>query len=199
MEKKHHIVSYCRIQNDNVELDGRTIFENTEEKNAGGVLKALYKKLNLDYPKFHKMDRLCKLAIIAAELLKSQINEKTAIVFSNHSSSIASDQKHQQSIDQKEGFVSPAVFVYTLPNITVGEVSIKHGLQTENAFFINDEFSPKQHFDYESILLNTTDTDRILGGWVNYDQEKLDAFIYIVAEIGKFEYSKENLASLYNQ
>jgi len=199
METNHKIESYCRITNDRVTVNGEIVFDNQENENAGGILKSLYKKFELDYPKFHKMDRLCKLAVIASTLVEKSISEKTAIVFSNNSSSLESDRKHQASIDIENGFASPAVFVYTLPNITIGEVSIKFGLQTESAFFISEAFNPKLHMNYETILLKTTESDKVLGGWVNYDKEKLDAFIYIVSEIGKFDYSKENLESLYNQ
>ena len=57
-------------------------------------------------------------------------HSRTAIVFANRSSSLDTDFKYQESINSQENyFPSPAVFVYTLPNICVGEISIKHQLK----------------------------------------------------------------------
>jgi hypothetical protein len=68
-------------------------------------------------------------------ILKDEDHSRTALVFANRSSSLDTDFKYQESINSQENyFPSPAVFVYTLPNICVGEISIKHKMQTENAF-----------------------------------------------------------------
>ncbi|WP_321539372.1 hypothetical protein [Flavobacterium piscinae] len=86
------------------------------------------------------MDNLSKLAFLASEVLLSEqiiaeAENNVALVFANRSSSLDTDVKFQQSIDDKENYYpSPAVFVYTLPNICVGEISIKHQLKSENAF-----------------------------------------------------------------
>ena len=46
------------------------------------------------------------------------------------------------AIQNKESYYpSPAVFVYTLPNICIGEISIKYKLYSENSFFIFDSLN----------------------------------------------------------
>ena len=93
------------------------------------------------------MDNLSKLAFLAADLLlKNEVNEgeenNIALLFANKSSSLDTDVKHQESIaDRQNYFPSPAVFVYTLPNICMGEISIRHKLYTENSFFIFAQFN----------------------------------------------------------
>ena len=118
------------------------------------------------------MDNLSKLAFLTAELLlKSEISEEQenniALVFANKSSSLDTDVKYQDSIvDSENYFPSPAVFVYTLPNICIGEISIKHQLKSENTFFIFDSFDSEFMTNYSNLLLNTNKAEKVLCGWV---------------------------------
>lgn len=90
--------------------------------------------------KFSKMDDLCKLAYVAScELLSGHRPdcpaERIGVVMANRSASLDSDRRHQTIIDAGDGCgASPAVFVYTLPNIMLGQVAIKHGLKGESTF-----------------------------------------------------------------
>lgn len=134
-------------------------------------LKEMYYKLDLDYPKFFKMDNLCKLSVIGTELLyrknKDLFNrkDKVGIILQNKSSSLDSDIKHQEGIENNT--VSPAVFVYTLPNIIIGEISIKHKWQSEGVFFIDENLDTKLLSQYSNILLKERRTDLNLIGWVD--------------------------------
>ena len=90
--------------------------------------------------KFYKMDNLCKLGYVAAEYLLKDTNyhpKEIGIILANASSSLDTDCKHQ-AIISKEGdkAASPAVFVYTLPNVVLGEICIRHKIQGENTFFV---------------------------------------------------------------
>ncbi len=91
-----------------------------------------YKDLGLVYPKFFKMDLLSKVAFLSAELLApypSGIPQaEIATVISSGSGCIEVDKKYEESRKQ---IASPALFVYTLPNIMLGEVCIRHGFKGE--------------------------------------------------------------------
>ncbi len=98
---------------------------------------AAYRYFNISYAKFFKMDNLCKLGFLASELLlrkRKNISEKypgdeVGILLSNAGSSIDTDRNHQKSISERdEYFPSPSVFVYTLANIVIGEICIRHKL-----------------------------------------------------------------------
>ena len=149
MNTSYNISSYCHIKNNQVSLNGDVIFSE-EHGSFSEFIKAAYKTQNTKYPKFFKMDHLSKLAFLASDiLLKSQslnLEEENniALVFSNKASSLDTDLKHQESIQKKDNYYpSPAVFVYTLPNICLGEISIKYKLYSENSFFIAfARFSP---------------------------------------------------------
>jgi len=171
----------CTIEHSKIIVNNEVIFENQTET-FSEFAKEAYKNLALNYPKFHKMDNLSKLAFLASEvILKDEDHSRTALVFANKSSSLDTDFKYQESINSQENyFPSPAVFVYTLPNICVGEISIKHQMQTENAFFILDEFDEKFLNDYSEQILQSGKADKVLCGWVELYQESYKAFVYLL-------------------
>lgn len=171
----------CTIENSKIVLNNEIIFE-TPTENFSDFAKEAYKSLELNYPKFHKMDNLSKLAFLASEMiLKDEDHSRTALVFANRSSSLDTDFKYQESINSQENyFPSPAVFVYTLPNICVGEISIKHKMQTENAFFVLDEFDENFLNDYAAQILQSGKADKVLCGWVELYQESYQAFVYLL-------------------
>ncbi|MBP0613124.1 3-oxoacyl-ACP synthase [Chryseobacterium sp. cx-311] len=171
----------CIIENGSITVEGLTVFQE-DHPAFNDFAKAAYKKFGFDYPKFHKMDALSKLAFIASEMaLKEEENKSTALVFANRSSSLDTDMKYQESISSAENyFPSPAVFVYTLPNICLGEISIRHQLQTENAFFVTDEFDEDFMNLYAGQLLKSGKAEQVLCGWVELYGENYKGFVYLL-------------------
>lgn len=194
-------MQYIHIKNNNVTLNGELFFY--QESNSPIIfLSDLYKHIEMTYPKFHKMDSLCKLGIIASEILlkKSNITQKynlnkIGIVMSNAASSIDTDRQHQLSINDKNNyFPSPAVFVYTLPNIVIGEIAIKHKITGENAFLISEKFNAQQLISYSHSLFNDN-TDALLLGWLEADAEMQEAFLFIMEK--HEDYSLQHIEALY--
>lgn len=201
MEKQHYISSTCRIENNEIFVDGQLVFK-TETQDFAGFSKLAYQHLDIGYPKFFKMDNLSKLAFLGAELLlKPEDNDSdTALVLSNKSSSLDTDVKYQQSIaDTENYFPSPAVFVYTLPNICLGEISIRHQLKSENSFFIFDAFNADVMANYANLLINTGKASQVLCGWTEYFNENYKAFLYLVATEGNVLHNQQSLETAYNQ
>ena len=155
--------------------------------------------MEVDHSKFFKMDNLSKLAFMASEiLLKDEPEKDIALVLSNRAASLDTDRKHQASISESgSGYASPAVFVYTLPNICLGEISIRHQLYSENGFFVFDSFTPDVLFDYSENLISEEKAKKALCGWVDFDNGKYDAFLYIVANSGTFVHSISEINRLY--
>ncbi len=132
--------------------------------------------------KFFKMDDLAKLGSTGASILlkrnlwvESVPAEKKGLFLANFSSSMDSDIKHQRAIDAEgDKMASPAVFVYTLPNIVLGEISIKNKFQGENTFFI----FPKEMKDYSSEFLlgfaRQTNLEVVIVGWCEHWGENFD-------------------------
>jgi hypothetical protein len=202
MEKiKTYIQSYCTIRDNKIIVDGKIIFESAPAL-FSKFSKQSYQHLGIDYPKFFKMDQLSKLAFLASEVLfrSKAPDTDTAVVFANKSSSLDTDRKHQKSISDKENyFPSPSVFVYTLPNICIGEISIRHQLKSENSFFIFEAFNPAFTVAFANSLLSAKKAEKVLCGWVEYYDEKYEAFLYLVASEGQMEHNEVTVKSVYNK
>lgn len=202
MKSEYYISEYCVIENNSVTINGNKHFE-SEELTFSEFAKTIYKKFEIDYPKFFKMDGLSKLAFLASEIILTKVanNDKEndiALVFSNKSSSLDTDVKYQDSIASKEEyFPSPAVFVYTLPNICIGEVSIKHNLKSENAFFVFDELPSEFIKNYAEVLLETQKAEKVLCGWVEFYQENYKALVYLVEKVGNLKHNEQIINTLY--
>jgi len=167
------LIKNIKIEKGSVLLNNTPFF--TEEAHeTGPFLKALYKHLGIQYGKFFKMDYLSKLGFLAAEIILNdtpEINKETdelALIFANRSSSLYTDCNYQKSIAD---IPSPAVFVYTLPNIAIGEISIRHKLYGEHMFFIQEEYKQDVLLKYAENLFETTQTKYALLGWLEVDPE----------------------------
>ena len=204
MDKVFHIAAHLTIQNNQINLNGEELYESNAEDFIS-FSKEVYKYLKIDYPKFFKMDNLSKLAFLGAEiLLRNQgLNDSDndiALVLANRSSSLDTDFKYQQSIADKESYYpSPAVFVYTLPNICIGEISIRHKLYSENTFFIFESFNAAFLTNYSTHLLTSRKAEKVLIGWVEYFQGEYKAFMCLIAEEGLEVFNKEIIKEIYTK
>lgn len=202
MANNYFITDHCIIEKGKILHNGQEVFAMPEAA-FPDFAKQAYKHLNTDYAKFFKMDNLSKLSFLAADiLLKDYVadgSNNTALLFANASSSLDTDVKYNDSIaDKNDYFPSPAVFVYTLPNICMGEISIKHKLYTENSFFIFEAFNPEFFAAYAQILLDTGKADKVLCGWVDFLKDDYKAFMYLVSKEQGTAHTKENIQTLYN-
>lgn len=196
LEAQYYITGSVHIKQNRILLNGRSILSLPPEMELHQFLKDSYKDLELNYPKYHKMDSLCKLGILGTSvLLKDQkVEFETALVLSNASSSIDIDKKHHQAM---ESIVSPAIFVYTLPNIVLGEISIKYKLQSENAFFIENRFNAELLADYSEVLLASKKATSVVCGWIELKNDEYDVFLCLISTKGEIPFSKETLEELY--
>ena len=194
-----YITQICKIQSQRIVLNNETIFEDLEAENLNAFLKNAYKFQGFDYAKFFKMDHLSKLTFLAAEpILQNQDNANIALLFMNRAASLDTDIKHQQSIQNKEAYYpSPGIFVYTLPNICLGELSIKHKLQTENCFFVSENFDSKLMYNYAEYLIRHKNVDKVLCGWIDVLENEYRAVVYLVEKQGEIEHSRNELEQIF--
>lgn len=172
-----------RITPEEVILDQRKIWERKEELGEQeelehhSLLTTLYKQMIGNYPKFYKMDGLSRLGFVASEILlnaeKGETDEERAIIFFNHSSSIASDRNYKESINDKDNyFPSPSIFVYTLPNIVTGEIAIRNHFHGETSFFILPEKDEKMMEEILQASCRDAQSKSFLTGWIDYEDER---------------------------
>ena len=185
METRAATYRHCEIKNGKIILNGKLLFEKADVPFAK-FIKSAYKHFELAYPKFHKMDRLCKLAFVTANLLlnnqlEGYASEDIGIVMSNSNSTLHTDSKHSKSIIDKDNyFPSPAVFVYTLPNILVGEISIKYKIKGESVFFVSNEFNKDMMIEYSEDMIACGDAKICMTGCVYYTEADYHSIIYLI-------------------
>lgn len=185
------ISSYCIIEKQLIRTHDQCLeFELFEDD--GKFLKQVYKQLNKPYAKFYKMDRLCKLAYLNAEILLEKIDlkkyspEEIALVFSNANSSINTDKKHNESIvDKNNYYPEPATFVYTLPNIMLGELSIRHQIRGENIFFVTEKFNFEFVVNYTMDLLKNSRHKCCIIGRTDYTEKELFSGMVFIEQVEK--------------
>lgn len=172
-----------RITPEEVILDQRKLWEGKEElgeqegKEHHSLLTTLYKQMIGNYPKFYKMDGLSRLGFVASEILlnaeKGETDKERAIIFFNHSSSIASDRNYKESINDKDNyFPSPSIFVYTLPNIVTGEIAIRNHFHGETSFFILPDKDERMMEEILQASCRDDQSKSFLTGWIDYEDER---------------------------
>lgn len=136
-------------------------------------ITGLYRQFVGDYPKFFKMDFLCKLGFMGAELLlkdiPSQERENTAVMLFNRNGSLITDRNYQKTISDDNYFPSPALFVYTLANIVTGEIAIRNKIYGETSFYLLDKYDPQKI--EEIVKCVAPNSPLILTGWVDYNND----------------------------
>lgn len=150
-------------------------------------LTRTFKSMEIDYPKFYKMDVLCRLGFVASEQLLREVNkvfseqvvdDNTAVLLVGKSASAVADHKYEETIQPGEDnyFPSPADFVYTLPNIVTGEIAIRHGLNGESWYIALPERDDAVIEQMAESLFAGSKTKSAIVGWIECpDEEHLEA------------------------
>lgn len=186
---KYRISKYCTIRNDTVSIDGKVVLKTAEQPGTSKQFKEIFQSLGIEYPKFYKMDMLSKLAFLAFEILTKDSGIKitetnTGILLANRFSTIDTDRKFIQTIEPENHFPNPSLFVYTLPNVMTGEISIRKNIKGETLFISTDGFSA-------SMMTKTLETmifDNCLAGFIEYGNENnFEAFAVFLEKTDNFD------------
>lgn len=167
--------------------DSLIVDEKAVETSAQGkaLLTEIYKQHIGNYPKYYKMDMLCRLVFVATEMLLQQEQtvvegEERGVVLFNRTSSIDSDRKHIATIVE-HSLPSPSIFLYTLPNIVTGEIAIKHGYKGETSLYILEEKNEQLMSQIIEATLQQSSEKSLLTGWADsLDEDHFEADIMLV-------------------
>ena len=205
MNSGNVITGYVQIKEGRVMYNNELVFE-MPGIDATGFFNALYNDQHINYPKFFRMDNLSKTVFLAAEVLLKNATlkekykpEEVGIMFSNANSSIDADVNYYRSSLQAP---SPALFVYTLPNVAIGELCIRHGIKGETACFVFDIFDSLFQAWYTDSLLNDYGAKACISGWADFYDGKFEAFFYLVEAGGDkmvAQHNSENIDKIYNK
>lgn len=197
------ISASCVISDHVIYKNGQPVFEE-KSLDLPEFLIAAYRHFGLQYPKYFKMDNLSKLGWLANEILlqgsfdkEKYKPEDIGIVLSNTNSSLDTDIKYYETT---KTIASPAQFVYTLPNIVIGEISIRHHFKGEHAFFIFEDFDAGFIEQYVGSLVNNNILQCCICGWVEVLGENYQAALFLIEpdkSADSVNFTKENLNKIY--
>ena len=172
-----------------VSVNGREL---EHEASGNALLTELYRNHIADWPKFFKMDTLSKAGFVASELLIKELGERRlgseefaqgcAIVLFGATASLCADRNYQETIQDKDNYYpSPALFVYTLPNIVTGEIAIRNHWRGETSFYVTEAPDAAQMAFHLACAFQDQVTDSILAGWVDSSRnDDFQAFMTVV-------------------
>jgi hypothetical protein len=203
MIAEKYITASCTISNNIVRKDGIIALEKPD-LDLGAFLVSVYHDLKLNYPKLYKMDNLSKLGLLAAEiLLKDSFNptnykpEEIGVVLANANSSLDDDIKYYESI---KDVPSPSLFVYTLPNIVIGEICIRNNFKGEHVFYIQNTFDTGFIAKQVSYLMDNDILRACVCGWIDVLGQEYKAALFLVEKKRKeavTSFSAQNMDSVF--
>jgi hypothetical protein len=183
LSTEKYITASCVIHNAVIYLNGKPAFEKKADA-ISGFLENAYQHFDIKYPKFYKMDNLSKLGLLGTDImLKENFKpgnyqaDEMGIVLMNCSASLDTDIKYYKTVSE---IASPALFVYTLPNIVIGEICIRNNFKGENAFFVFKEFDVTFMAQYVNNLFLNNVIQACICGWLEVIEENYKAVLLLV-------------------
>lgn len=151
---------------------------------SGTSLALLYRQWAGDYPKFFKMDTLSKLGFLLSEMLlhdeqnRFAPREDRAVLVFSRVGCLADDGRYAASMAD---FPSPALFVYTLPNIVSGEIAIRNKYEGETSAYVMDGFRETLLWEVVRDAFQDRVTESAIVAWIDCpDDQTWDARAWLV-------------------
>jgi 3-oxoacyl-(acyl-carrier-protein) synthase len=185
------VVKECTIEKQKVYINDKIVFDGTDCENFAEFIRMAFKSISEPYMKFSKMDDLCKLGLTATEFLLQgeKLPEKyekrdIAVILANRFSSLDTDIEYQKLINDRNNYLpSPAVFVYTLANIVIGEICIRQKFQGENMFLISEKPDMQMLQEEASRLFVMDKAKACVVGWADFMQGEYKANIILMEHL----------------
>jgi len=165
------------------------------------VCTDLYRQSGIAYPKFFKMDLLSKAAFLAATLLLPEtVNEnkdKVAVVLSSCSGCLDVDHKFEES---RATLASPGLFVYTLPNIMLGEICIAKGFKGEQMCTLQPAPDAEWLDFYVSDLMRRRGSEAVLCGHVEATEHGIEtAMTWVTRQPSTLPFTPGTLETIFSK
>ncbi len=155
-----HLVTHrtVEISGGKISVDGNTVFA-SETSDFQTFIREAFKSRGESNLKFYKMDDFCKLGYVASAWAFDGLEygeEECGLILSGNYGCLDTDIRHQEIIDAEgDSSASPAVFVYTLPNVVAGEISIRHHIKGENTWFWSDDSTMSDLRKYAGLAVKS--------------------------------------------
>jgi hypothetical protein len=158
------------------------------------------------------MDILSKWAMIGCECLTNNAiytngqaiegygyggyeKEKIAVMLMTGNGCLDVDKRYLHST---ETIASPSLFVYTLPNIMLGEICIKHGFKGEQLCMVDTLPNETEIQFWVNDILQNRNMDACLCGWVDALEDKQTVHLLWIDKKKGYGFSAENLKAIFS-
>lgn len=159
------------VESSRILLNDKEVYS-SESDDFQDFIRSAFKTVCAPNMKFYKMDSLSKLGYVTSEILLDGIEygeEDCGLILSGIYGSLDTDIRHQQIIDtETDASASPAVFVYTLPNVVEGEISIRHHIKGENTWFWSDDRTLSDVREYAALSMSAQDMKYCIVGHIDF-------------------------------
>ena len=172
------------IRGGRILVDGLDALGDERERDFDSLVRDAYHNLDAPNLKFFKMDDLCKMGYLGAEYLLRDVElgederRDMAIMMANRSGSLDTDIAYIRQME--DGTASPAKFVYTLPNIVIGEISIRHKIHGESLFVIMPQRDDEKLRRIGTKMLDMSRTKKAIFGWCEKLTDRYDLHIELI-------------------
>lgn len=182
MNEQLTITHFVRINNTKAEKDNTPLLSSTARQQPD----EWYRALAHPYPKFFKMDVLSKWAWLGTEILLSGQagfvyegldKNNIGLVLTTTQGCLEVDKKYLQTVSE---IPSPALFVYTLPNIMLGEICIRHGFKGEQLSQVTERFDGDAIWFWVNDLMRHKGMDACVCGYVDATDAGVDLCLFWV-------------------
>lgn len=177
----HDVIAW---NNQNIKLNNKPVITLSGESITDYAVAA-FRTLEAPYPKFFKMDILSKVVYTAVAMLvkEGNVNENwldyTATCITTTNGCLEVDEKFEQSRNE---LASPALFVYTLPNIMLGEICIKHKFKGEQLCTIGGLNEALSLYEYISLLLSENHAKQAIIGYAEAYNDTINVKLALISQ-----------------
>ncbi len=195
-------LAHTRYRNGHFTVDGKLFAEPTGSPDTD--LNNAWSSLGIELPRFPRMDRSSKLVAIGGSAffieggaLAGHSKDTIGMVIMGTHGSMDTDLKYQTQLDA-DNHAGPGMFVYTLPNIAMGEFSIQHGLHGSGLCLLNNALDLAQMREACEILLHEHGMESVICGWSDIFADQATATFMVVTERTLADRNSAELEKIFN-
>jgi hypothetical protein len=189
--------------------NGRLLVNGEARTTATGNLEddllSAWLSSGLEQPRFHRMDRSSKLLALATApffapggALYSLEKDRIGSVICGRSGSMDTDVGYDDQL-RSEGHAGPGLFVYTLPNIAMGELTIMHGLHGSGLCLLSERPDPEQMRLACKVLIDFHGMEVVVCGWSDIFADQAAATFILVTKAYLDSCNNHELQVLFNE
>ena len=196
------VISSVQYRSGRLSVDGRMLCDSSASSTEA-IINA-YRAQGIDHPKFFKMDPNAQLAVVAVEPLFQRIaqlpdldRDRIGLVHLSRHGSLEIDA-HYWNTYTSEHLASPAAFVYTLPNIALGEVGIRHRLHGASFCLLSDAPRTDLLLAAAEQMIAQEGMRHVVCGWSDIFAGRATAtFLLVSTNVGQ-TWREEEIERLFN-